>query len=76
MQANQHRDILSTAALDYWAHNFLGDSPLDAWNATLTAPAEWWSDLPVHEILVVYGEDELLRDDISILCDRIKVRGM
>jgi acetyl esterase/lipase len=76
MQANQHRDILSTAALDYWAQNFLGDSPSDAWNAPLTASAEWWSDLPVHKILVVYGEDELLRDDISILCERIKVRGM
>jgi acetyl esterase/lipase len=76
MQANQHRDILSVAALAYWARNFLGDSSIDAWNAPLIAPEEWWSDLIVRDILVVYGDDELLRDDISILCERLKVREM
>jgi acetyl esterase/lipase len=73
MQSNKRKDILSVGALAYWARNFLGEKPFDFWNAPLTAPEEWWSDLLVHEILVVYGEDELLRDDIDILCERLKV---
>lgn len=75
MQANQRRDILSSGALTYWARNFLGGLPFDAWNAPLKAPAEWWSDLPVDKILVVYGDDEALRDDVSILCEKLTVRG-
>ncbi len=73
MQAEKRNDVLSAAALAYWAQNFLAGAALDFWNAPLTAPAEWWRDVPVDDILVTYGDDELIRDDTSKLCERLKV---
>ncbi|KAF4979216.1 hypothetical protein FZEAL_4525 [Fusarium zealandicum] len=72
MKTNSNKDVLEAAALDYWAGNFLGDSEPDPWNSPLTAPAEWWSNLPVDRILVTYGDNELLRDDIGTLCDLLQ----
>lgn len=74
MQANKQKDLLSAGALSYWANNFLGGEAPDYWNTPLLTPAEWWSDLPVNEILLTYGEDELLRDDIAIFCEKLKVK--
>ena len=73
MLANQNRDILSTAALAYWAKNYLGGANMDPWNAPFTAPDEYWSGLPVDDVLVTYGEDELLRDDIIAFGEKLKV---
>ena len=75
MQANKDKDSLTVEALVYWARNFMGGAAPDYWNAPLTVPAEWWIDLPVDEILVLYGDNELLRDDTSIFCERLKVNA-
>lgn len=73
IQSNKSKDILSPAALGYWARNFLGGAALDYWNSPLMAPDEWWSNLPVDNVLVTYGDDELLRDDVSALCGKLEV---
>jgi acetyl esterase/lipase len=69
MRSNKEKDVLSAPALKYWTTNFMGDSTPDHWNSLLTTPAEWWADLPVADILITYGDNELLRDGISELCD-------
>ncbi|KAM0510718.1 hypothetical protein D7B24_003302 [Verticillium nonalfalfae] len=69
MTDNTDKDILSPAALEYWTKNYMGDSAPDYWNSLLTTPAEWWADLPVEDILVVYGDDEVLRDGTAALCE-------
>ncbi|KAI6777805.1 uncharacterized protein J7T54_002841 [Emericellopsis cladophorae] len=71
-QSSTDKDVLEAAALRYWASNFLGGVQPSPWNDQLTAPAEWWHSLPVENILVTYGDNELLRDDISVLCDALK----
>ena len=73
MLANQGKDTLTVEALGYWARNFLGSKGPDYWNSLLTAPEVWIEDLPVDEILVLYGKNELLRDDASTLCERVKL---
>jgi acetyl esterase/lipase len=73
MQSNQEKDILSAGALEYWAQNFMGDAAPDPWNTPLIAPDEWWSQIPVHDIAVIYGDDELLRDDTARLCEKLQV---
>lgn len=50
----------------------MGESAPDHWNSLLTAPAAWWADLPVEDIFITYGDDELLRDGASELCDVIQ----
>ncbi|KAI1869261.1 uncharacterized protein JN550_005891 [Neoarthrinium moseri] len=72
LETNKQEDILSTPSLAYWAKNFLGDAAPDAWNSPLTAPLEWWDDLPVKRILVTYGDKELLRDDAGKLCEILR----
>jgi acetyl esterase/lipase len=74
MKSNKGKDILSLTALEYWAQNFLGGASLDCWNSPLIAPEDWWSDLLVDDVLVTYGDRELLRDDISALCTKLEVR--
>ncbi|EED21274.1 conserved hypothetical protein [Talaromyces stipitatus ATCC 10500] len=71
-ETNASKDVLAVSALAYWGGNFLGGHALDAWNSPLVAPAEWWADLKVDELLILYGEDEIMRDDTEALCKRIK----
>ncbi|CEJ89394.1 hypothetical protein VHEMI05238 [[Torrubiella] hemipterigena] len=56
-------DILEPSALNRWAKSFLAGAPPDPWNAPLTADASWWQDLPIDNILVIYGRDEYLAND-------------
>ncbi|EEA25405.1 hypothetical protein TMatcc_006371 [Talaromyces marneffei ATCC 18224] len=72
MTTNANRDVLAASALEYWGGNFLGGRLLDPWNSPLEAPAEWWTDLKVGEILMLYGEDEIMKDDTEILCKRVQ----
>ena len=62
MRTCERPDMLDTKALAYWAKNFLAGAPSDYWNDPLTAPTEWWSDLPVGDIFLTFGSDELLHD--------------
>jgi acetyl esterase/lipase len=73
MQLNKDKDLLSATSLEYWARNFLGGADFDSWNTPTMAPEEWWGDLLVDDILVLYGDDELLRDDTSTFCGRLRV---
>jgi acetyl esterase/lipase len=73
MQLNKDKDLLSATSLEYWARNFLGGADFDSWNTPTMAPEEWWVDLLVDDILVLYGDDELLRDDTSTFCERLRV---
>ena len=73
MQLNKDKDVLSASSLAYWACNFLGGADYDPWNTPTMAPEEWWGDLLVDDILVLYGDDELLRDDTAVFCERLRV---
>lgn len=66
------QDVITPAGLAYWAQNLLGAADTDPWNSPLSAPTEWWGDLPVDEMLVTYGKDELFRDDVSRLGEMIR----
>ncbi|KAG5980226.1 hypothetical protein E4U54_006820 [Claviceps lovelessii] len=63
MRADPTEDVLDQHSLAGWAAGFLGGAPSDPWNDPLTAPRDWWSGLPFDDILLLYGQDELLRDD-------------
>jgi acetyl esterase/lipase len=76
MTTNAEKDVIAASALEYWGGNFLGGRPLDPWNSPLQAPADWWTDLKVGEILMMYGEDEIMKDDTEILCKRVQVRTL
>lgn len=43
------------------------------WIASSSAPNEWWKGLPVGEVKIVVGGYEVLRDDIAIWSEYLKV---
>lgn len=54
-------DVVEPQALAFWASLYLGGAPSDPWNDPLTAPRDWWTHLPVNDVFIAYGKDELLR---------------
>ncbi|CAK7216767.1 hypothetical protein SEUCBS140593_002981 [Sporothrix eucalyptigena] len=76
VQENEANDVLYAAALDYWAQNFLGPansaSPQgEPWSCPLSTPGDWWADLPVDDLFVTYGENEVLRDNVAQFCSAL-----
>lgn len=65
MRTNRYRDVLAVPALERWAAIFQGSAPSDPYLEPLTAPKDWWQDLPAKNVLVLAGDDEVFVDDIQ-----------
>jgi hypothetical protein len=78
MQDPETKDILNkdTAAL-LWAVTAnnceQGVSVPNNWINSQFAPEEWFKDLPVSAISVVYGGLEIFADDIDVIADSLQV---
>lgn len=75
---NATKDLLSAATGRKWSEAFLGtpnphNSNGDNYNQPLQAPTDWWKDIPVQEMLIVAGKDEILVDDIVAFANTLKV---
>ncbi|KAE9368483.1 alpha/beta-hydrolase [Stipitochalara longipes BDJ] len=73
---NEPKDFFSPRASFRWSKAFLGDSPphassADNYNQALIAPPEWWEDIPVKDVLITAGKDEIISDDIVGFADRL-----
>lgn len=44
----------------------------DEYNQPIMAPLEWWRGLPVEEVLIVAGKDEILVDDVVEFAGRLE----
>ncbi|KAI2997374.1 hypothetical protein CBS147346_8768 [Aspergillus niger] len=69
---NASRDLVSVKLLIYWADMFLGDTEPDSYNPPAGAPGGWWRDLPVEEIFIGVGGQEILYDSIIKTARKIK----
>lgn len=47
----------------------------DEYNQPIMAEPEWWAGIPVQEVLIVAGKDEILVDDIVVFAERLE-KGM
>ena len=66
---NERKDCIATAFGTQWSAAFLAcpwphTSASDYYNQAQTAPASWWKDLQVQEVLIVACEEEVLVDGI------------
>lgn len=75
---NQYKDCVGQAGGTKWSAAFLASSwphegKRDNYNEAAIAPASWWRDLPVRHngVLIVCGEEEVLRDGIVQFKDRL-----
>ncbi|KAG9834933.1 flavin-binding monooxygenase, partial [Aureobasidium melanogenum] len=71
---NAYKDCLSPVAITTWTNEFLQQALQDNYNSPLTAPESWWATIPVSEILVTGGEDEVLVDDIASMIKKLKTQ--
>lgn len=72
MAVCERQDVIERRAVKRWAANWLCGAPSDCWNDPLTAPADWWADVPIDGVFLAYGEDELLRDGCAALAEVLK----
>jgi acetyl esterase/lipase len=66
-------DIVTAKALNTWAANYIGDQAHDYYTDASSAPAEWFSGLPVRKMLVLAGQHELLLPNIEAYVQTLQV---
>ncbi|KAF9894807.1 hypothetical protein FE257_004428 [Aspergillus nanangensis] len=72
MKKNQYKDVLAGPVLDNWAAIFQGSAPTDHYLEPLSAPQEWWSGLPIEDVLITAGADEIFVDDIQSFGNKLQ----
>ncbi|KAI9041277.1 alpha/beta-hydrolase [Aspergillus affinis] len=71
MRRNRTKDVLHIPALEDWSAKFTGTAPRDNYLDPLRAPPEWWIGLPIRDILIVSGADEIFIDDIDVFARKL-----
>lgn len=73
MKSNSDKDFLFPGDLRRIADLYMGNTGDDNYTVPLTAPAEWWKDIPVQDIGITAGEYEIFLDDIHAFAANLKV---
>jgi acetyl esterase/lipase len=71
--SNRYKDLVSTSAATMWSTDYLAGRETTPFAEAILAPADWWKDPKVEQILCVAGSEELLIDPISVWVDKYKV---
>lgn len=66
-------DILVPHVAIQWLRLYLGNSKRDYYTDPLDAPDSWFKNLPVKKILVLGGENEVLRPIMEEFVNKVKV---
>ncbi len=74
-EKNRYKDLVSRSAGGMWSGNYLAGKPSTPYAEPLDAPAEWWKDAKVEQMLTVSGSNEVLVDSISEWVKKYKVCG-
>lgn len=72
---NGKKDIVDRDILIKWGNYYMGKAAVDAYNQPGTASKEWWQgiDAKVRNIAVMYGDGEVMLDDIEKFNETLKV---
>jgi acetyl esterase/lipase len=72
-EKNRYKDLVSHYAGNKWATDYLAGKPTTPYAEPLTAPADWWKDAKVEQILAVSGANEVILDSIDEWVEKYKV---
>lgn len=64
MRLNRYKDVLALSIITEWASLFAGNAPLDAYLQPHEAPEDWFRGLPVKNLLLMAGADEVFVDHL------------
>ena len=70
---NRYKDLVSAYAGNKWSTDYLAGKETTPYAEAILAPADWWKDSKVDQLLAVAGEDELLVDPIREWFEKYKV---
>lgn len=73
-ERNRYKDIVSSYAGGKWSNDYMAGKAASPYSEALLAPADWWKDSKVEQMLCVCGADEILVDAISKWVEKYKVR--
>jgi len=62
---NRYKDIITSTSGAKWGSDYLGGQRTSPYAEALEAPASWWEDAKVEQLLCVAGADEMLVDPIN-----------
>jgi hypothetical protein len=63
-RANQFLDLIPAVAAQRRSNADIGDAKQDHYHQPVVAPSGWWKDIPVKDVLITGGEEEILIDEI------------
>ncbi|EHY57808.1 hypothetical protein HRR83_005280 [Exophiala dermatitidis] len=72
VKRNEPKDIVCEYGGRKWSRDYLGGKETSPFAEALLAPADWWKDSKVEQLLVVAGADEILIDPINQWVDKFK----
>ncbi|EEH36233.1 alpha/beta hydrolase fold protein [Paracoccidioides lutzii Pb01] len=72
VKENQNKDILAISALERWSSYYIAGSESDNYLEPLRAPADWWKDLKVRDMLILTGSDDLFRSPVEEFAEKLK----
>lgn len=71
--ANIARDFELNRDHMWWLTNtFITESDKSPYSEPLDAEASWWNKLPVKNVLVICGKDELMADDVKWFAEKFE----
>ena len=73
MRKNAHKDLMTAEGSVRMGNDYLGGAPSSSYAEAVDAPASWWQDARVDQLLCVAGGDEILIDSIDAWVEKYKV---
>lgn len=73
VEENKNKDMLTTSILERWQSLYVAGSERDNYTEPLHAPADWWRNLKVRDVLILTGSDDLFRSPIEQFAEKFKV---
>lgn len=66
-------DVVTPDVAEPWSRAYLGTAPGDYYTDVATAPVEWFKTLPVRQILVLGGQNEIMLPLIEDFVEKVRV---
>lgn len=71
--SNEFKDFISVTILKKWAAAYRDGKPTNNFIEAVEAPASWWKEIQVEQLLCTAGGDEILLDSITEWVEKYKV---
>ncbi|EXJ95141.1 hypothetical protein A1O1_00260 [Capronia coronata CBS 617.96] len=72
VKLNGYKDLLDDYAGQKWSQDYLAGKETSPYAEAVLAPADWWKDPKVEQLIAIAGADEVLIDPINAWVEKYK----